>query len=74
MPAKGPDLNPIEHVWDLLKRRVRALVQQHNLAALERDVNLVWANINQRDIVHYVRSMRARCRAVIAANGGHTRY
>uniref|UniRef100_A0A673ZCS1 Tc1-like transposase DDE domain-containing protein n=1 Tax=Salmo trutta TaxID=8032 RepID=A0A673ZCS1_SALTR len=25
-PAKGPDLNPIEHVWDLLDRRVRARV------------------------------------------------
>ena len=25
-PAKSPDLNPIEHVWDLLDRRVRARV------------------------------------------------
>lgn len=60
MPAKNPDLNPIEHVWDLMKRRVRALAQQLNLATLQRDINLVWANIDQRDISQYVASMRSR--------------
>jgi transposase len=28
-PAKSPDLNPIEHVWDLLYRRVRARAIPH---------------------------------------------
>lgn len=74
MPAKSPDLNPIEHLWDLMKSRVHALPQQPNLATLQRDINRVWAGINQRDIQQYAGSMRSRCQAVIAANGGHTRY
>lgn len=73
-PAKSPDLNPIEHVWDLLKRRVHALPQQHDLNALERDVIRVWTNITQHDLRPFVTSMRKRCQACIAANGGHTKY
>lgn len=74
MPPKSPDLNPIEHIWDLLKRRVRGMPVQQRLRVLERDVNTVWAAIRQRDIQPYISSMRARCRAVINARGGHTRY
>ena len=74
IPAKSPDLNPIEHLWDFKKTRIRALPQQHNLATLPRNINRVWAGINKGDIQQYIASMRSRCRAVIAAYGGHTRY
>jgi transposase len=37
-PARSPDLNPIENIWDLLKRRVRARPHQLNIADLTRDV------------------------------------
>ena len=73
-PAKSLDLNPIEHVWDLLKRRVRQLRQHKTQAQLQHDVNQIWRQITQPTIQNYIRPMRQRCRAVIDANGGHTRY
>ena len=68
------NVNPIEHLWDLMKSHVHALPKQHSLAMLQRDINRVWADINQRDIQQYAGSIRFRCQVVIAANGGHTQY
>lgn len=73
-PSKSPDLNPIENVWDLLKRRIRKLPQQQNLRGLGIIIQQAWQAIPQRYLQRYIISMRARCRAVIDAQGGHTRY
>lgn len=73
-PARSPDMNPLEHVWDLLKRRLRELPVPNNQAALERSATRVWRNITQNTIQGYILSMRRRCQAVIRANGGHTEY
>ena len=72
-PAKSPDLNPIEHVWDLLDQRVRAR------AILPRNVRelagaLVEGNISQQELANLVQSTRRRCTALLNAAGGHTRY
>ena len=74
-PAFPPDLSPIEHLWDILDRAVRrrcpcpATVLQLRLALTEE-----WNNIPQHTIQRLVASMRRRCRAVLDAAGGHTRY
>lgn len=73
-PARSPDLNPIEHLWDQLKHDIRELPQPANLRALADVVVRAWRRIPQRKIQDYVGSMRDRCMAVIAARGGHTRY
>jgi hypothetical protein len=71
-PPCSPDLNPIEHFWDEIDRRVRQLPKPQNLVQLERDLVNTWTNLPQRFLFSYVNSMRRRCLTVIRANGAHT--
>lgn len=74
-PACSPDLNPIEHVWDMLGRRVRdrevapATINELRLAIQEE-----WQNIPQDAIRNLIDSMNRRMQAVIRARGGNTKY
>uniref|UniRef100_A0A8K9XMQ3 Tc1-like transposase DDE domain-containing protein n=1 Tax=Oncorhynchus mykiss TaxID=8022 RepID=A0A8K9XMQ3_ONCMY len=70
-PAKSPDLNPIEYVWDLLDQRVRA-IPPRNVQELAGALVEEWGNISQHELANLVHSMR-RCTAVINA-GGHTHF
>ena len=73
-PAKIPDLNPIEHIWDLLDRRVRArAIPPRNVRELAGALVEEWGNISQQELANLVQSMR-RNTAVLNAAGGHTRY
>ena len=74
-PANTPDLNPIEHLWDQLKRAVRRRVdQQTALAMLQPILQEEWAAIPQNCIKNLVQTMRKRCNEVIRRNGGRTSY
>ncbi|XDV17320.1 hypothetical protein PO909_023200 [Leuciscus waleckii] len=52
-PAKSPDLNPIEHVWDLLDRRVRArAIPPRNVQELASALVEEWCNISQQELTN----------------------
>lgn len=74
-PARSPDLNPIEHLWDTLKQKVRARnPAPTTLGELEIAVNEEWDRIPQGTIKILIRSMKRRMQAVIKARGGNTKY
>lgn len=74
-PPLSPDLNPIEHLWDILKRRIRAQNPAPNsIAALRIAAQEEWNRIPQETIRDLLRSMPRRMQAVIRARGGNTSY
>lgn len=74
-PARSPDLNPIEHLWDHLKRKVRSRdPAPSTLQELQTAVIEEWGLIPQEELLKLVRSMRDRMEAVIWARGGNTRF
>jgi hypothetical protein len=73
--ACSPDLNPIEHVWDFLSRRVRRRQPRpETLNDLRVALEEEWAQITQDYLATLIQSMPNRLREVIRARGGNTRY
>nr|CAI5838635.1 unnamed protein product [Callosobruchus analis] len=55
---RSPDMNPIEHVWDMLKRRIRQKnPPPRTLAELERAAREEWENIPQKSFQNLIRGM-----------------
>ncbi|GFV20861.1 transposable element Tcb2 transposase [Trichonephila clavipes] len=74
-PAYSPDLNPIEHVWDALGRRITArLHHPENTQQLKQLLIEEWSLLPQEMLHQLVLSMRRRCEATIAVRGGHIPY
>lgn len=74
-PPKSPDLNPLENLWDTLKRKVnKSITPETTLADLGRIVVRKWDAIDQQKVRRLIRGMRRRCNAVVESNGGHTKY
>lgn len=74
-PARSPDLNPIEHVWDMLGRRLRATQPPPpSLEEVGQRLYEIWNDLDQELIRTLILSMESRCREVIRQRGGNTHY
>ncbi len=81
-PPYSPDLNPIEHLWYELKKKVfelhPELEDQGNSAQALRNLQdackEAWALISERLMDRLVESMEDRIAAVIRAQGWQTKY
>ena len=74
-PSRSPDLNPIEHLWDIMFRSIRRRqVAPQTVQQLRDALTQIWEEMPQDTIRRLIRSMPRRCQACIQACGGHTRY
>ncbi len=69
-PSMSPDLNPIEHLWGILKRKVeeRKVSDIHQLGDV---VMEEWKRTSVATCAALVNSMLKRVKAALENNGGH---
>ncbi len=73
--SQSPDLNPIEHLWDVVEREIRITdVQPTNLQKLRDAIMSIWIKISEECFQYLVESMPRRIKAVLKAKAGPTRY
>ncbi|GFT20700.1 transposable element Tcb1 transposase [Trichonephila clavipes] len=69
--ARSPDLNPIEHVWDFLGRRLAArTLPPVSIRKLRLALQDEWAAMPQQLIDTLILSMGRRCETCLAETGG----
>jgi transposase len=74
-PAQSPDLNPIEHLWTHLKRRLAAYETPPNgILQLWERVQVEWDKIESEMCQGLIESMPRRMEALLKAKGGYTKY
>ncbi|GFU51643.1 transposable element Tcb2 transposase [Trichonephila clavipes] len=74
-PARSPDLNPIEHVWDFLGRRLAArTLPPVTIRELRLALQDEWAAMPPQLIDTLILSMGRRCETCLAVRGDHIPY
>ena len=70
-PVQSPDLNPIENMWALLKRRLYRSYEAppKGMCELWDRIKETWYNITKEECQKVIETMPDRCRQVIAKKG-----
>ena len=69
----SPDLNPIEHLWGILKQKMEV----HKVSNIHQLCDVVmeeWKRTSVATCEALVNSMPKRVKAMLENNGGHTKY
>ena len=72
-PSMSPDLNPVEHLWGILKWKV----EERKVSNIHQLCNVImeeWRRTPVATCKALVNSMPKRVKAVLENNGGHTKY
>ncbi|KAL0146748.1 hypothetical protein M9458_058088 [Cirrhinus mrigala] len=72
-PANSPDLNPIENLWGIVKRKMR-YARPNNAEELKATIRATWALITPEQCHRLIDSMPRRIAAVIQAKGAPTKH
>ena len=72
-PSQSPDMNPIENLWKILKKRIRDR-RPKNLCELKLFAKEEWAQIPVKTCQTHVENYRKRLKALVANKGGPTKY
>ena len=74
-PAQSPDLNPIEHIWNDVDRRLRKLPGKiSSKEDLWDKLQDAWNDLKEDDCRKLIKTMPERVRDIIKAKGGYTRW
>ncbi len=71
--ANSPDLNPIENLWGIVKRKMRD-TRPNNADDLKAAIKETWASIPPQQCHKLITSMPRRIEEVIKAKGAPTKY